>query len=87
MYFLTLGSLLSISFKIRQKYPNIYSFVYSPALNPDCAIVMHLRNKVRALIFFFYFAKNTIFCKKDSLSHGIIKVYPAIICFSATLIY
>ena len=46
---------MSILFKIRSKPPNISLFVYVSAFNPDCAIVMHLHDKVKALVFIFFF--------------------------------
>jgi hypothetical protein len=44
---------MSILFKIRGKPPNIYSFIYGSVLNPNCAVMMHLCDKVRAIIFVF----------------------------------
>jgi hypothetical protein len=73
--------------KIGYKPPDIYSFIYGSALNPDCAVTMHLSNNTGSVVFVFYFAGDTILSKKDFLSYGVIKVYPALISFSATLVY
>ena len=74
LYKLSLDHRLRFLLKIWCKSPFVQSFVYGYALNPDCAVSVHLSYNVRAVIFVISFAVNTIFNKKDFVSHGIIKI-------------
>ena len=65
---------LCCSLKIWRKSPYVQSFIYGSVLNPDCVVSVHLSYNVRAVIFVFCFAVDTIFNKKDFVFHGVIEI-------------
>ncbi len=74
LYKLLIANISRFSFKIWYKSPYVQSFVNGSALNPNCAISVHLSYNVRAIIFVFCFVEDTILNKKDFMSHGVIKI-------------